>query len=82
MFLGGKDRNTVRYWTWTLGLIALGVAAMFALSAGGGFGGKSGRSMWWGLLILPYPMGWLMAVAAGVAGLVRLFKGTRQAANA
>jgi len=79
MFLGRKERRTIIYWTWVFLLIAVGVGAMFALSAVGGIGGKSGRSMWWGLLILPYPAGWLMALAGGVAGLVRLFKGGRAA---
>ena len=74
MFLGGKDRRTVLYWTWAFILIAVGVGALFGLSAVGGIGGKSGHSMWWGILILPYPAGWLMALAGGVAGLVRFFK--------
>jgi purine-cytosine permease-like protein len=79
MFLGGKERRTVLYWVWAVILIALGVGAMFALSAVGGIGGTSGHSMWWGILILPYPAGWLMAVAGGVAGLVRFLKGRRPA---
>jgi hypothetical protein len=33
-----------------------------------GIGRSTGRSMWWGLVILPYPVGWLMALAGGVAG--------------
>ena len=82
MYLGGKDRRTVLYWTWAFGLMAVGVAAMFALSAVGGIGGRSGHSMWWGVLILPYPAGWLMALAGGVVGLVRFFKGRGQRAHA
>ena len=82
MYLSGRDHQTVRYWTWAFILIAVGVGAMFALSAVGGIGGKSGHSMWWGILILPYPVGWLMAVAAGVAGLVRRFKAKGQGAHA
>ena len=76
-FLGRKYRRTVIYWIWTFILIALGVGAMFALSAVGGIGGRSGHSMWWGLLILPYPVGWLMALAAGVVALVRRVKSRR-----
>jgi hypothetical protein len=76
--LGGKDRRTVRYWIWSFILIAVGVGALFALSAAGGIGGHSGHSMWWGILMLPYPAGWLMAFAGGVAGLVRCFKAKRQ----
>jgi hypothetical protein len=79
IWLGGKDRPTVLYWTWAFILIAVGVGAMFAVSAFGGIGGKSGHSMWWGVLILPYPAGWFMALAGGVVGLVRLFKGKRAA---
>jgi len=81
VYLTGKDHRTVLYWTWAFILIAVGVAAMFALSAVGGIGGRSGHSMWWGVLILPYPVGWLMALAGGVAGLVRHFKAKGQAAH-
>ena len=38
MYLGGKERRTVLYWTWVFILIAVGVGAMFALSAVGGIG--------------------------------------------
>ena len=82
MYLSGKDRRTVLYWVWTFILIAVGVGAMFALSAVGGIGGKSGHSMWWGVLMLPYPVGWLLALAGSVAGLVRFFKGRGQTAHA
>lgn len=43
-------------------LILLGVIIMFYLSSLGGFGGNSSLSIYWGLTILPYPIGWLMAV--------------------
>ena len=82
IFLGTKDRRTVLYWVWAFILIAVGVGAMFALSALGGIGGKNGHSMWWGILILPYPAGWLMALVGGVAGLVRFFKLRGQRAHA
>jgi len=70
MFLS-KERGTLRYWTAVVLLIALGVAAMFALSSVGGIGGESGRSMWWGILVLPYPVGWVMGTASLLARLVR-----------
>ena len=82
IYLGGKGRRTVLYWTWAFILIAVGVAALFGLSAIGGIGGKSGHSMWWGVLILPYPVGWLMALAGGAAGLVRFFKAKSHPAHA
>ena len=77
MYVGGKARRTVLYWVGAFILIAVGVAALFGLSAVGGIGGKSGHSMWWGVLMLPYPIGWLMALAGGVAGLMRHFKERR-----
>jgi len=53
-------------------LIAIGVSFMFYLSSLGGFGNGSELSWWWGLLILPYPAGWIMAI---VLLIVRLSKG-------
>ena len=43
-------------------LIAFGVTALFYISSLGGFGGNSGLSWWWGVFILPYPAGWLLAM--------------------
>ncbi len=71
----------VLYWAWAVILIAVGVAALFGLSAVGGIGGRSGHSMWWGLLILPYPLGWLMALAGAVMALVRFVQGRVQRAH-
>lgn len=53
-----------------LALVALGVGALWGLSAVGGFGGSSGRSMWWGALLLPYPAGWIL----GLVGAVRVLR--------
>lgn len=53
-------------------LIAIGVFFLFYLSSLGGFGGNSTLSWWWGLLVLPYPIGWIMAV---VLLITRLTKG-------
>ena len=38
--------------------------------------------MWWGVLILPYPVGWLMGLAGAISALIRFFKGRRQTAHA
>ena len=51
---------------WAVALIGTGIAVMIALSLLGGFGGDTGRSMWWALLMLPYPVGWGVAVTFGV----------------
>ena len=50
-------------------LVAVGVGALFGLSAVGGVGGQSGHSMWWLLAVLPYPAGWLLGLG-GVLALV------------
>ena len=74
LFLGKGQRSVLRYWGWVFLLIAAGVGAMFVLSAFGGIGGKRGHSMWWGLFILPYPIGWLMALAGAIIALIRFLK--------
>jgi hypothetical protein len=79
MFLARSERRIVQYWATVFILIAVGVGAMFAVSSFGGIGGRSGRSMWWGVLMLPYPVGWLMALIGGVIGLMRFFKARRAA---
>jgi hypothetical protein len=56
-FLGKSERRSIRYWAWVFSLMAVGVGALWFLSSLGGIGGKSGHSIWWGLLILPYPTG-------------------------
>lgn len=43
-------------------MIITGVFFIFYLSSLGGIGGSSGRSWWWGVLVLPYPVGWLMSI--------------------
>ena len=43
-------------------MIVIGVFFLFYFSSLGGFGGNSNLSWWWGLLILPYPIGWLMSI--------------------
>jgi len=56
-------------------LIALGVGAMVLLSMWGGIGGRSGHSMWWGLFILPYPVGWVLGLAGVALRLIESFRG-------
>jgi hypothetical protein len=61
-FLARKERRLVGYWVTVFLLIAVGVAALWVLSALGGVGGSTGRSLWWLGLGLPYLAGWIMAV--------------------
>ncbi|MBS1537374.1 MAG: hypothetical protein JST20_06460 [Bacteroidetes bacterium] len=55
--------------------ILFGVFFLFYLSSLGGFGGKSTLSWWWGSLILPYPLGWLMSI---IVLLIKTFKKTEK----
>jgi len=56
-------------------MILIGVIALFYLSSLGGFGGQSTLSWWWGTLILPYPVGWLLSI---VLLIVRAVKNQNQ----
>ena len=67
--LGGSRRRAFLFWLWVFILIAVGVGALFGLSALGGIGGNTGLSGWWGLIILPYPLGWLL----GFVGIILRF---------
>jgi len=78
-FLGQTERALRRYWVLIVALIVVGVGAMFGLSAVGGIGGRSGHSMWWGLLILPYPIAWVMGIVNLLFRLARSLR-RRQAA--
>ena len=61
-FFNQSERHLFAYRAWVFILIAIGVGALWGLSAAGGIGGKSGHSMWWGVLILPYLIGWSMGI--------------------
>jgi hypothetical protein len=52
---------------WACALAIVGVASMWILSAFGGFRLPNrpdmvGLSPWYGLLVIPYPLGWIMGV--------------------
>lgn len=54
-----------RYWKTFIAsfiMIVTGVAFMFYLSSLGGFGGESTLSWGWAALMIPYPIGWVMAI--------------------
>jgi len=64
----GKSRHR-RLLYWAFGLLAAGVGGMFVLSMLGGTGGSSGRSNWWLLVVLPYPVGWIIGLAGVILSL-------------
>ena len=47
-------------------LSLIGIGVMWGLSCMGGIGGTTGRSYWWALLLLPYPIGWIIGVIASI----------------
>ena len=55
-------------------MILAGVFFLFFVSSLGGFGGTSTLSWWWSILMLPYPIGWLMAI---ITFIIRNFKKPR-----
>ena len=59
---------------WAAALLVLGVCALGIMSAVGGIGGDTGRSMWWAVLLLPYPVGWLYSLLVGIRLLRELFR--------
>jgi hypothetical protein len=61
-FLGHYERRIIHFRVLVFILIAIGVGAMWGLTSVGGFGGSSGHTMWWGLLMLPYLIGWSMGI--------------------
>ena len=69
------SRTRYRLPVTALVLIALGVGALFGMSALGGVGGNTGRSIWWLLLCLPYPIGWIL----GLIGAARKLREPRDA---
>ena len=75
-FLGKSRYRKLLYSAFIL--VALGVGAMFVVSIFGGIGGNTGRSMWWGLVILPYPVGWIMALVGAILRLIEAFKFSAQ----
>ena len=68
----------LRYWLWVFILITVGVGLMWLLSAFGGLGGDTGRSLWWGLVLLPYPIGWIMGVTSLVVRLIEFLRSRKQ----
>lgn len=72
-FLGKSRYRRLLYRA--LALVAVGVGAMWISSAFGGFGGDTGRSIWWGLLILaPYVAGWIVGLVGAIRALVEAFR--------
>jgi hypothetical protein len=70
-FLSANRLRKAAYWG--VGLTALGVGTLFWLSSIGGLGGDTGRSMAWSILLLPYPVGAVMALVTDARMLMEFF---------
>jgi hypothetical protein len=77
-FLGKSRHRGLLAWAFVL--VLLGVAPIWLLSAFGGIGGTTGRSMWWGLVLLPYPVGWILGLVGAVRWWAESFKRPKAAA--
>lgn len=65
-----KSRHK-RFIAWAFAMTAVGVAAVIIVSMLGGVGGSTGRSPWWLLTAVPYPIGWIMSLIGGVRMLIQ-----------
>ncbi len=54
-------------------LVLFGVIALFVVSSFGGLG-KDALSPWWGLVLIPYPVGWIMGVVLLIKRVLHSFK--------
>jgi hypothetical protein len=62
-YLARDDSAAVREWVLLSAMIAFGVFQLWEVSAAGGFGGDNGVAIGWALLILPYPVAWIITLA-------------------
>jgi hypothetical protein len=67
-FLGDSEQELRIQWVLILLLIASGVGALWWLGA---FHLYHGHSRWWQVLILPYPIGWIIGIVSLVFRLIR-----------
>ena len=63
-WLGGSVHR--RLLLWGAALVFAGVGLLFGMSAMGGLGGETGRSLWWSLVLLPYPVGLVLGVVGSI----------------
>ncbi len=71
-FLGRSRRRVLSYWA--VALVVVGVAAMFGVSAVGGVGEGTGRSLWWAVpVVVPYAAGWVLGLIGAVSAVIEFF---------
>ena len=63
-YLSHSERWLITYHLWVFLMITVGVAVLLGATMLGGIGGTTEYSIWWGLLLLPYPIGWFMGICS------------------
>ena len=61
-YLSKCQRSLIIYRIRVFVSITIGVAALWAFSIAEGIGATTEFSMWWGLLVLPYPIAWSVGI--------------------
>jgi hypothetical protein len=61
-YFDDAERKIFIHRLWVFILILIGVGALFGFTMLGGIGGTTAYSLWWALLIVPYPIGWSMGI--------------------
>jgi hypothetical protein len=59
---------------WALAAVAVGIGAMVLMGASGAFTGRRDHLMWWGLLIAPYPIGYLVGLIGAILRVVETLR--------
>ncbi len=73
-----KDRHW-KVFIYSTFAIIVGVFFLWLFTWLGGIGGNSRYSLWWGITMIPYPLGWLVTIVLLIA---RIFKKPVQETNA
>jgi hypothetical protein len=72
--LAAHDRHRYLFLAATISIL-IGTAMLFYMSSLGGIGKGTSYSMWWALVFLPLPLGWLMIV---VLLIIRAFRSRKR----
>lgn len=79
-YLGRSRRRGLAFVAFVM--VAVGIAAMWVLTAIGGVGGSTGRSAWWATLTIPLVVGWILGLFAAIRVLVDHYRGSRRGGEA
>ncbi len=75
-YLGRSRRRGLAFVAFVM--VAVGIGAMWALTAIGGVGGSTGRSAWWVTLVAPLVVGWILGLFVAVRVLIDRYRKSRR----